>query len=66
MQDRQTSALGLPMKALAWEDEVGKIWLTYNDPAWLGDRHGLTEKSAEILNKVDEGMKLLSEAATKK
>ncbi len=41
MQDKQTAGLDLPLKALAWEDADGAVWLTYNDPAWLARRHGL-------------------------
>jgi uncharacterized protein (DUF302 family) len=41
MQDRQTSGIDLPVKALAWQDADGKVWLTYNDATWLADRHGL-------------------------
>lgn len=40
MQARQTTALDLPLKVLAWEDAQGKTWLSYNDPAWLQQRHG--------------------------
>ena len=42
MQDRQTVGIDLPLKALAWEDANGKAWLTYNDPAWVEERHGLS------------------------
>ncbi|WP_141578105.1 DUF302 domain-containing protein [Actinomadura sp. WMMA1423] len=41
MQDRRSSAIDLPTKVLVWEDEDGKAWLTYNDPAWIAERHGL-------------------------
>jgi hypothetical protein len=30
---------------LAWEDAGGAVWLTYNDLAWLAQRHGLGEAS---------------------
>src|SRR5260221_5349594 len=30
MQDKQTAGIDLPVKALAWEDEAGEVWLTYN------------------------------------
>ncbi len=36
-------ALDLPLKVLAWEDEKGQVWLSYNSPAWLQRRHGLSE-----------------------
>jgi len=35
----QTSGIDLPLKALVWEDASGKVWLSYNDPAYLAQRH---------------------------
>jgi len=40
MQSYQTMGIALPLKALAWEDAEGKVWLTYNELAWLAARHG--------------------------
>jgi uncharacterized protein (DUF302 family) len=42
MQARQTIGIDLPLKALAFEDADGTVWLCYNDPAWLAARHGIT------------------------
>jgi uncharacterized protein (DUF302 family) len=33
-------AIDLPLKALAWEDGQGKVWLSYNAPEYLQQRHG--------------------------
>jgi uncharacterized protein (DUF302 family) len=33
-------AIDLPLKALAWEDADGKVWLSYNSPEYLQERHG--------------------------
>jgi uncharacterized protein (DUF302 family) len=41
MQAQQTVGIDLPLKALAWEDAAGKVWLTCNDPAWIAARHGI-------------------------
>jgi uncharacterized protein (DUF302 family) len=41
MQSRQTIGIDLPLKALAFEDTDGTVWLCYNDPAWLAARHGV-------------------------
>jgi uncharacterized protein (DUF302 family) len=46
MQDRQSAGIDLPLKALVFEDADGKAWLTYNDPAWIAERHGLGAASA--------------------
>lgn len=40
MECAQTVGVDLPLKALAWQDESGKTWLGYNDPAFLAKRHG--------------------------
>jgi uncharacterized protein (DUF302 family) len=37
-------AIDLPLKALVAEDAVGKVWLTYNDPEYLQERHGVPEQ----------------------
>jgi uncharacterized protein (DUF302 family) len=39
MQANQTIGIDLPLKALVWQDALGKNWLSYNDPAWLAKRH---------------------------
>ena len=36
-----SSALDLPLKILVWEDVQGKVWITYNSPAYLQERHKL-------------------------
>ncbi len=46
MQASLTVAIDLPLKALVWEDAEGKVWFTYNDPAYLQARHNLP---AELL-----------------
>jgi uncharacterized protein (DUF302 family) len=34
-------ALDLPLKILVAEDSEGKVWLSYNSPDYLKERHGL-------------------------
>ena len=41
MQSIQTVGIDLPLKALAFEDADGTVWLCYNDPAWVAARHGV-------------------------
>ncbi len=36
-----SSAIDLPLKILVWEDAHGKIWVTYNSPIYLKERHGI-------------------------
>src|SRR5260370_8674074 len=33
-------AIDLPLKALAWQDEQGQVWLSYNAPEYLQQRPG--------------------------
>jgi uncharacterized protein (DUF302 family) len=42
-------AIDLPLKALAWQDEAGKVWLSYNSPEYLQQRHGIP---AELLKNI--------------
>jgi uncharacterized protein (DUF302 family)/uncharacterized membrane protein YidH (DUF202 family) len=44
-----TAAIDLPLKALAWQDVDGKIWLSYNDPAYLKQRFGLNDDQVKTI-----------------
>ena len=46
MQAAPSIAIDLPLKALFWEDADGKVWLTYNDPAYLQQRHNVPGRTA--------------------
>ena len=37
----QTIGIDLPLKALIWQDDKGAVMLSYNDPAYLAQRHNL-------------------------
>ena len=41
MQAQQSIGIDLPLKALIYEDAAGKVWISYNDPRWLAERHAL-------------------------
>jgi uncharacterized protein (DUF302 family) len=62
MQAFQTIGIDLPLKALAWEDAAGKVWLSYNAPAWLAARHG----DAAQVGAVTTGLAAALEGVTKK
>jgi len=36
-------ALDLPLKALVWEDGEGKVWVSYNNPEYLKERHSILD-----------------------
>ncbi len=38
-----SAALDLPLKILIAEDAQGKVWISYNSPEYLKERHGLPE-----------------------
>ena len=46
MECAQGAGIDLPLKALAWQEAGGQVWLGYNDPAWLAKRHGAGECAA--------------------
>jgi len=39
-----SSAIDLPLKLLVWEDAQGKVWVSYNSPEYLRERHGLPQE----------------------
>ncbi len=60
---KQTAGIDLPMKALAWEDAQGQVWLTYNDPAYIAARHNITDRP-KIVKKMTGALKKLTGIAT--
>ncbi len=61
---QQTAGIDLPLKALAWEDEKGQVWLMYNDPAYIANRHGIADRK-EIVAKMTRALDKLTGAAIK-
>jgi uncharacterized protein (DUF302 family) len=64
MQARQTIVIDLPLKALVWQDDRGKTWLTYNDPAWLARRHGIDEQARSMIEALAAAISTVSKMAT--
>ena len=54
------SAIDLPLKILVWEDNQGKVWVSYNSPEYLKDRHGLPQ---ELLSNIAVVETLAAKAA---
>lgn len=50
MECAQSAGIDLPLKALAWQDEAGQVWLGYNDPQYLAQRHGAGDCGAVVQN----------------
>lgn len=63
MQCQQLSAIDLPMKGLAYEDEQGQVWLAYNKPEYLENRHRI-KNCDEALKKISKALANFSRMAT--
>ena len=64
MQCAQTMAIDLPQKVLVWKDADNKVWLSYNDPEYLKQRHS-NEGCDETIKKVSNVLSALTGAAAK-
>jgi uncharacterized protein (DUF302 family) len=58
----QTIGIDLPLKALAWEDASGQVWLGYNDPQFLAQRHRVTE-CVDTVRKISSNLESLAREA---
>lgn len=63
MQCKQTTALDLPMKALSYKDKNGQVWLVYNDPYYIAERHHVNG-CEKVLKKMSNALSNFSKAAT--
>lgn len=64
MQSVQTVGIDLPLKALVWQDASGGTWLSYNDPAWLAQRHALPNETATVIGNMSAALAAVTKAAT--
>jgi uncharacterized protein (DUF302 family) len=64
MQSVQTIGIDLPLKALVWQDASGATWLSYNDPDWLAERHGLGGDTEAALGMMTGALAAFAKAAT--
>lgn len=65
MQCNQLVAIDLPQKVLVSEDADNKVWLSYNNPQYIKQRHSITGCD-EVINKISGALNTLSIAATSK
>jgi len=56
-----TLAIDLPLKAVAWQDSNEQVWLSYNDPNYLKERHSVP---SELIHNI-AGIKALCEDAVR-
>lgn len=64
MQCAQSVGIDLPLKALVWEDDTGQVWLGYNDPSYLAQRHGAEE--CAVVPKLSKALEGMTKAAVAK
>lgn len=62
MQSTRSIGLDLPQKMLVWEDEEGKVFISYNDPQFLKERHQLEGQEEEI-EQISNALQMLANSA---
>src|ERR1700716_3587474 len=63
IQSVQTVGIDLPLKALVWEDASGTTWLSYNEPSWIAQRHGVAN-AGPVVSKMTAALSAISRKAT--
>lgn len=63
MQSVQSVAIDLPQKFLIWQNQQGEVWVGYNDPLYLKQRHNISAQD-ERLTAIANALANLSKAAT--
>lgn len=64
MQSAQTIGVDLPMRAVAWQDEKGQVWLGYDAPSFLARRHGIDDRN-EVVTRMAAALDRFADAATR-
>ena len=54
MECSQSAGIDLPLKALVWQDAAGQVWVGYNDPVYLAQRHGAAQ--CPVAGKLKKGV----------
>lgn len=65
MQTSRSIAIDLPQKALAYEDADGQVWLAYNDPGYLAERHDI-DPEHPVMQKIAGALKTFAKHAAGK
>jgi uncharacterized protein (DUF302 family) len=63
MTSNQRVGIDLPLKAMAWQDAEGRVWLSYNSPDYLFGRFAI-ENRAPVKQKITGTLAKLAAAAT--
>jgi uncharacterized protein (DUF302 family) len=62
MQSAQTVGIDLPLKILVWQDAANNTWLSYNEPGWIAQRHGVSN-TEDTVTKMADLLKAISRTA---
>ena len=62
MKCQLSVALDLPQKALVWADAQSRVWISYNDPAYLIKRHAISGCDA-VISKISKALAGITKAA---
>ena len=65
MECQQSVAIDSPQKALIWEDDKAKVWISYNDPRYLEKRHTITG-CEEVILKIEKVLAGIAKSASTK
>ena len=65
MKCQQSVAIDLPQKALIWEDDNAKVWISYNDPRYLEKRHNIAG-CEEVIAKIEKALAGITKSAAGK
>ena len=65
MSSNQSIGIDLPVKVLVWQAEDGKVWVGYNDPAYLVERHSIGDRQ-KVVDKMSGALKNFTDAAAGK
>jgi uncharacterized protein (DUF302 family) len=64
MQAHQAVGIDLPLKALVYQDASGRVFLAYNDPRGIAERHGLGTKVAPTVEAMASALNSIVAHAT--
>jgi uncharacterized protein (DUF302 family) len=65
MEANQRIGIDLPLRALVYQDEAGKVLLTYTEPSWLARRYGLGAAVAANVEALSKALGSLAAGAAK-
>lgn len=63
MKCKRSIGIDLPQKLLVWEDDDGQVWMTYNDPVYIADRHQISQECRGNLEKISSALEKFTKIA---